>query len=160
MVKVTIACIGKIKEKFFSEALSEYAKRLGRYCDFSITEVKDEAMSDTPSDREIDVILKKEGDRILSKIPDSAYVIALCVEGHRLSSVGLAEKLQDVMKSGKSDITFVIGGSLGLDARIKQRADFSLSFSDMTFPHQLMRVILSEQIYRAFTILNGGKYHK
>lgn len=160
MVKITIACVGRIKEKFFCDAVLEYAKRLGAYCRFSTEEVKDEPMADFPSEKEKALILKKEADRLLTKISDGAYVIALCIEGKKLDSKALAKKLDSVMSLGKSEIVFVIGGSLGLDERIKKRADFSLSFSDMTFPHQLMRVILSEQIYRSFTILNGGKYHK
>ena len=160
MVKITVACVGKIKEKFFSDAISEYAKRLKRYCVFSIEEVKDEPMSDSPSEGEKESVLKKEADKLFDKISDNAYVIALCIEGKKIDSKGLADKIESQMRSGKSEIVFVIGGSLGLDERIKKRADFSLSFSDMTFPHQLMRVILSEQIYRAFTISNGGKYHK
>lgn len=160
MPDITIACVGRIKEKFYTDAISEYQKRLSRYCKFRITEVKDEATPDAPSPKEAALILEKEGGRLLEKIPDGAYVIALCIEGAQLSSEALAKKIDTLALSGKSRLCFVIGGSLGLSETIKKRADFQLSFSPMTFPHQLMRVILSEQIYRAYTILSGQKYHK
>lgn len=160
MLNITVVCVGKIKEKYWTAALEEYSKRLGRYCRLTVHEVKDEPTPDTPSLREKELVLEKEGKRILEKIPDSAYVTALCIEGKQLSSEGLAEKLDSLAASGNSHQVFVIGGSMGLSAAVKKRADFKLSFSPMTFPHQLMRVILLEQIYRAFTIAQGGKYHK
>lgn len=160
MPEVTIACVGRLKEKFYADAVTEYQKRLGRYCRFQIAEVRDEAAPDAPSAGETAQILEKEGARLLEKIPSGAYVIALCIEGRQLSSEALADKLQTLALSGQSRVCFVIGGSFGLSDAVKRRADFQLSFSPMTFPHQLMRVILSEQIYRAYTILSGQKYHK
>lgn len=160
MPEVTIACVGRLKEKFYADAVAEYQKRLGRYCRFQIAEVRDEAAPDAPSAGETAQILEKEGARLLEKIPSGAYVIALCIEGRQLSSEALADKLQTLALSGQSRVCFVIGGSFGLSDAVKRRADFQLSFSPMTFPHQLMRVILSEQIYRAYTILSGQKYHK
>ena len=160
MVNVNLVVVGKIKEKYFSSAIDEYSKRLGRYFRISICELKDEATPDNPSDKERDGVLEKEGIRILEKIPDKSYVIALCIEGKQLSSVDLAKKIDSLSLSGSGNITFVIGGSLGLSDSVKKRADFKLSFSPMTFPHQLMRVILLEQLYRAFNISAGGKYHK
>ncbi len=160
MVNVNLIVVGKIKEKYFSSAIDEYSKRLGRYCRISICELKDEATPDNPSDKEREGVLEKEGIRILEKIPDKSYVIALCIEGKQLSSVDLAKKIDSLSLSGSGNITFVIGGSLGLSESVKKRADFKLSFSPMTFPHQLMRVILLEQLYRAFNISAGGKYHK
>lgn len=160
MPDITIACVGRIKEKFYTAAVDEYQKRLGRYCNFRIAEVKDEAIPDSPSEKEALKILEKEGNKLLDKIPSGAYVIALCIEGKQLSSEALAEKISSAALAGNSKLCFIIGGSLGLSDTVKQRADFKLSFSPMTFPHQLMRVILSEQIYRAYTIISGQKYHK
>ncbi len=160
MLNVTILCVGRIKEKYFTEAIHEYQKRLSRYCKLEIIEVPDEPTPDNPSDKERALVLEKEGDRILKKIPDSAHVTALCIEGKQMASEKLAENLSSLAASGVSHRVFVIGGSMGLSDAVKKRADFKLSFSPMTFPHQLMRVILLEQIYRAFTISQGGKYHK
>lgn len=160
MITITILCVGKIKEKYLTDALSEYQKRLGRYCRFQITEVKDEATPDAPSPQEKEMILQKEGKRILDKIPDNAYVFTLCIEGKSMTSEEFADKISTLSTSGHSHLVFIIGGSMGLWDAIKSRSDFSLSFSPMTFPHQLMRVILSEQIYRSFQINSGGKYHK
>lgn len=160
MPEVTIACVGRLKEKFYADAVAEYQKRLGRYCRFQVAEVRDEAAPDAPSAGERTQILEKEGARLLERIPSGAYVIALCIEGRQLTSEALADKLQSLALSGQSRVCFVIGGSFGLSDAVKRRADFQLSFSPMTFPHQLMRVILSEQIYRAYTILSGQKYHK
>ncbi len=160
MLTVTVIAVGKIKEKYFTDAIAEYSKRLGRYCKLNIIELKDEATPDNPSDRERDAVLAKEGERILEKIQKSAYVCALCIEGRTKSSVEFSQLIDRVASDGNSEIVFVIGGSLGLSDEVKLRADFKLSFSDMTFPHQLMRVILLEQIYRAFNISSGGKYHK
>ncbi len=160
MLNLTIICVGKIKEKFFTDAISEYTKRLKRYCKLQLCEVKDEPTLDYPSSAEKELILQKEGNRILEKIPESAYVIALCIEGITLSSEKLASKIADLATQGTSHIVFIIGGSMGLSKEVKDRADTKLSFSPMTFPHQLMRVILLEQIYRALNINQGGKYHK
>ena len=151
-MKITVIAVGKIKEKFYRDAIDEYKKRLSAYADYSIIEVPDEP--DSP------MAVSNEGKRIMEKIPDKAFVIALCIDGKKLDSVGLSEKLNDLMVSGTSHIVFIIGGSSGLSDEVIKRADFKLSFSDMTFPHQLMRVILSEQIYRGFKIMRNEPYHK
>lgn len=160
MLTVTVIAVGKIKEKYFTDAIAEYSKRLGRYCKLNIVELKDEATPDNPSDKERDAVLKKEGERISERIPKGAYVVALCIEGKTKSSVEFSRLLEQTAAGGSSEIVFIIGGSLGIYDDIKKRADFKLSFSGMTFPHQLMRVILLEQLYRAFNISGGGKYHK
>ena len=152
-MKITICCVGKIKEKFYSQAIAEYSKRLSKYCKLEIKEAADEKTPDSASDTVNRMIKEKEGDRLLSFIKDDSYVIALAIDGKMLDSVELSEKIDNLMLSGKSDIVFVIGGSLGLDKRVLDRADYKLSFSKMTFPHQLMRVILLEQIYRSFRIM-------
>lgn len=159
-MKITICCVGKIKEKFYSQAIEEYSKRLSKYCKLEIKEVADEKTPDSASDTVNRMIKEKEGDRLLSFIKDDSYVIALAIDGKMLDSVELSEKIDNLMLSGKSDIVFVIGGSLGLDKRVLDRADYKLSFSKMTFPHQLMRVILLEQIYRAYRIMKNEPYHK
>ena len=141
-MKITICCVGKIKEKFYSQAIEEYSKRLSKYCKLEIKEAADEKTPDSASDTVNRMIKEKEGDRLLSFIKDDSYVIALVIDGKMLDSVELSEKIDNLMLSGKSDIVFVIGGSLGLDKRVLDRADYKLSFSKMTFPHQLMRVIL------------------
>nr|QGT51123.1 ribosomal RNA large subunit methyltransferase H [uncultured Firmicutes bacterium] len=160
MVAVTIIAVGKLKEKFYRDAAAEYEKRLSRFCKLNILELKDEPTPDTPTEKERDAVLEKEGARILSKIPDSAYVIALCVEGSQRPSEKFAQLLEQAEIEGRGHIVFVIGGSLGLSAQVKNRANLRLSFSEMTFPHQLMRVILLEQIYRGFQIRTGTQYHK
>ena len=159
-MKITIFCVGKIKEKFYSQAIAEYSKRLSKYCKLEIKEAADEKTPDSASDTVNRMIKEKEGDRLLSFIKDDSYVIALAIDGKMLDSVELSEKIDNLMLSGKSDIVFVIGGSLGLDKRVLDRADYKLSFSKMTFPHQLMRVILLEQIYRSFRIMKNEPYHK
>lgn len=159
-MKITICCVGKIKEKFYSQAVEEYSKRLSKYCKLEIKEAADEKTPDSASDTVNRMIKEKEGDRLLSFIKDDSYVIALAIDGKMLDSVELSEKIDNLMLSGKSDIVFVIGGSLGLDKRVLDRADYKLSFSKMTFPHQLMRVILLEQIYRSFRIMKNEPYHK
>ncbi len=159
-MKITICCVGKIKEKFYSQAIEEYSKRLSKYCKLEIKEAADEKTPDSASDTVNRMIKDKEGDRLLSFIKDDSYVIALAIDGKMLDSVELSEKIDNLMLSGKSDIVFVIGGSLGLDKRVLDRADYKLSFSKMTFPHQLMRVILLEQIYRSFRIMKNEPYHK
>ena len=159
-MKIRIICVGKIKEAFFRDAIAEYVKRLSKFSIIEIVELQDEKTPDKASAAEEELILKKEGDRILSKIKDSDYLITLEIEGKRLTSPSFAEKIKNITLSGYSTIDFVIGGSLGIDKRIKSLADYSLSFSDMTFPHQLMRVVLLEQIYRAFKINAGEPYHK
>ncbi len=159
-MKINVVAVGKIKEKYFTMAIEEYAKRLGAYCDFSITEVADEKTPDGASEALCDQIKKTEGDRILKAIKDNAYVITLEINGDMKDSVQLSKKLSDICVAGNSNITFVIGGSLGLHKSVSDRADYKLSFSKMTFPHQLMRVILLEQIYRSFRIQNNQPYHK
>ena len=161
MLRVNIICIGKIKEKYFTDAVSEYSKRLGAFCKFSIIELPEEKIrSNTPNRTRIDEVLLSEGRRILQKVGGSDYVFAMCIEGRQLSSEELSETLQNISVSGKSTADFIIGGSYGLSGEVKNRADFRLSMSKMTFPHQMARMILSEQIYRAFEISTNGKYHK
>jgi len=159
-MKITILAVGKIKEKFFREAIAEYEKRLSRYCKFEIIEVADEKTPDNASIAEEEQIKQKEAERILNKIQTDAYVITLEILGKELDSVSFSEMIQKLGVSGKSQIVFVIGGSLGLHESVSQRADRKVSFSSMTFPHQLMRVILCEQIYRGFRIMNHEPYHK
>lgn len=158
-MKIKLLCVGKVKEKYFTDAINEYVKRLSKFTTVEIVEVPDEMTKDKASEAENLTVLKKEGDRLLSKIKDSDYVVTLEIEGKKLSSIGLAEKISDICLKA-STICLVIGGSLGLDTRVKQRSDFHLSFSDLTFPHQLMRVIVLEQLYRAFKIINNEPYHK
>ena len=159
-MKITLVTVGKIKEKFFEDAIKEYSKRLSRYCKLEILQVADEKTPEGASEAVELQIKEKEGQRILSLIRDDAYVIALAIEGKMLDSEELAERIEKLGVSGISQIVFVIGGSLGLSAQVMKRADYALSFSRMTFPHQLMRVILLEQIYRAFQIQEGTRYHK
>lgn len=159
-MKITICTVGKVKEKFFRDAISEYAKRLGRYCRLEIVEVDDESTLDRASDVVCEAIKQKEGARLLAHIKEDSYVIALAIEGKKMDSVELSQKLEKLGISGSSNLVFVIGGSLGLSKEVLDRADFKLSFSDMTFPHQLMRVILLEQIYRSFRIMKNEPYHK
>lgn len=159
-MKISILCVGKVKEKFYRDAIDEFSKRLSRYCKLEIIEVADEKTVEEASDTEIKIVKDKEGERLLKNIKEDAYVICLCIDGKQLDSEELSEKMEQLAIQGKSHICFVIGGSLGLaDAVIKQ-ADYKLSFSKMTFPHQLMRVILLEQIYRAYRIMNNEPYHK
>lgn len=160
MLNITILAVGKIKEKFLSDAIDEYSKRLGRYCRLKIIRVKDDPTPDNPTEKERDIVLKCEGERLIEKIPKGAYIIPLCIEGKQKSSEEFAEIIRNIPTCGKSEVAFIIGGSMGLWNEIKNIADMKLSFSKMTFPHQLMCVILMEQLYRAFNILSGGKYHK
>mgnify|MGYP003564558016 FL=1 len=159
-MKITIVCVGKIKEKFYRDALVEYTKRLSRYCSLSITEVADEKTKEQASDVECAIIKDREGERILKSIREDGYVITLAIDGKNLDSVELAKKIENLALTGKSNLYFVIGGSLGLSDEVMKRADYKLSFSRMTFPHQLMRVILLEQIYRSYRIINHEPYHK
>ena len=160
MQTVNIICIGKIKEKYWTDAIAEYRKRLSAFCKFNVVELDEEKAQGNPNAAQISSILSAEGKRILAKLSNSSYVIAMCIEGKQLSSPELADRLADVALSGKSNVDFIIGGSWGLSDKVKARADFKLSISKMTFPHQMARVILSEQIYRAFEIQTNGKYHK
>ena len=159
-MRITVVCVGKIKEKFYVQAVEEYAKRLSRYCKLEFVELPDEKTPENAGEQINASIKAKEGDRILSVLRDDAYVIALAIEGNMLDSVQFSEKLEKLAVGSVSHIMFVIGGSLGLDTRVLSRADYKLSFSKMTFPHQLMRVVLLEQIYRAYRIMRGEPYHK
>lgn len=159
-MKITIICVGKIKEKYLSDGVKEYIKRLNKYCDISVIEVKEEKAPENLSNAEMKKIKKIEGEYILKHIKDSMYVIALAIEGEPVSSEQLAQKISNLGIQGKSNIALVIGGSLGLCDTVIKRADFKLSFSKMTFPHQLMRLILVEQIYRSFRINKNEPYHK
>lgn len=158
-MNITVICVGKIKEKFFTAAIDEYLKRLSRFVKTEIIELRDEKIPDGASEKECEVILEKEGEAILSKIPKGSYVISLCIEGEMLSSPALADKIKYISMES-SHITLIIGGSLGLCEKVKAASKLRLSFSKMTFPHQLMRVILLEQIYRSFKILANESYHK
>lgn len=159
-MKITLVTVGKIKEKFFEEAIAEYSKRLSRYCKLEIIQVADEKTPDKAGEALEIQIKEKEGERILAQIKDGAYVIALAIEGRMMDSEELAGKIDSLGIGGISQIVFVIGGSLGLSGKVLARADEKLSFSKMTFPHQLMRVILLEQIYRGYRIICGEPYHK
>ena len=159
-MNIKIISVGKLKEKYLKLGIEEFTKRLSKYCSLEIIEVDDEKAPENLSDKEMIMIKDKEGDKILSKIKDNTYVIALAIDGKMLSSEDLAEKLEDLAITGKSNIAFIIGGSLGLSDAVLKRADYKLSFSKMTFPHQLARVMILEQIYRAFQISSNGKYHK
>ena len=159
-MNIKIIGVGKIKEKFYRAAIAEYAKRLGRYCKFEVGEVPDEKAPEKLSEAEMAAVMEKEGERILQKIKDRDYVFALAIKGKERSSEEFAKEINQLATYGKSDLTFVIGGSLGLSPAVIKRADQQISFGRFTLPHQLMRVVLSEQVYRAFTIINGLPYHK
>ncbi len=159
-MNITVICLGKLKEKYLKDAVQEYTKRLSAYGKVDIIELNPVRLSDTPSAQEIDNALEKEAEEIKKKIPKNSYTFALCIEGKEKSSESFAQTIKDAAIGGKSSITFIIGSSFGLSEHIKAIADNRLSFSPMTFPHQLMRVMLLEQIYRAFQINNNGKYHK
>ncbi|MCI9560150.1 23S rRNA (pseudouridine(1915)-N(3))-methyltransferase RlmH [Clostridiaceae bacterium] len=159
-MKITVVAVGKIKEKFYTDAIGEYGKRLSRYCRLEIVQVADEKTPDGASEALERQIKEREGERILSQIREGAYVIALAIEGKMRTSEEMAQKMERLGIEGKSQVVFVIGGSLGLSEKVLRRADEKLSFSKMTFPHQLMRVILLEQIYRSYRIITGEPYHK
>ena len=159
-MKVTILCVGKIKERFYTMAIQEYQKRLSKYCRLEIMEVADEKTKDGASASEEEEVKKREGERLQKLIKPGAYVTALAIEGERFSSEEWADYLEAKKINGISHFIFIIGGSLGLSTEVRKQADQMLSFSEMTFPHQLMRVILLEQIYRVFRIQNGEPYHK
>ncbi len=159
-MKISIVSVGKIKEKFYKSAISEYAKRMSAYAKLNFVELKDEKAPQNLSDKQMLQVKDVEGDRICDAIESSAYVIALDKGGKQLDSITFSKTIQRLGVSGNSHITFVIGGSLGLSDKVLERADYVLSFSEMTFPHQLMKVILLEQIYRAFKIARGETYHK
>lgn len=160
MSRITIISVGKIKEKYWNDAIKEYSKRLSRYCKTDIIEVADEKTPEDAPSAVCEQIKKKEGERILSNIDDRALVCTLEINGKRFSSEEFASFIEKQGVSGVSHIQFIIGGSLGLSREVSDRSDMKISFSDMTFPHQMMRVILLEQIYRAYRIINGEPYHK
>jgi len=159
-MNITFVTVGKIKEQYFRDAIAEYQKRLSKYCRLEIVEVADEKTPDKASEIAEEQIKQREAVRILKAVKENAYCIALTIDGKRRDSVCLAKHIEQLGLCGKSNLVFVIGGSLGLHDSVIQRADETLSFSDMTFPHQLMRVILIEQIYRCYRIINGEPYHK
>ncbi len=157
MLKIKLVCVGKVKEKYFEEGINEYAKRISRFADLKIVELAEENFKD-PSEGVIEVIKEREGERILPHL--SGVVMALAIEGESISSESFAETLDKLAVSGQSEITFVVGGSYGLDSAVKKRANALISFSKMTFPHTLFRLMLTEQIYRALTINHNIRYHK
>ena len=159
-MKITVLTVGKIKEKFYTAAIDEYSKRLSRYCKLNIIQVADEKTIENSTEKEMDIIKAKEGERILKNIPDDAFVITLEINGKMLDSEELADKINKLGIMGESHIMCVIGVSFGFHQDVSKRANFKLSFSKMTFPHQLMRVILLEQIYRSYRIINNEPYHK
>ena len=159
-MKITVITVGKVKEKYLRDAIAEYAKRLSRYCKLEIIEVADEKTPDQASETVEEQIRDKEGERILKHIRDDMYVVTLEINGKMLSSEELADKINLLGIQGQSSVAFVIGGSIGLGCEVLKRSDYALSFSKMTFPHQLMRVILLEQVYRSYRIINGEPYHK
>jgi 23S rRNA (pseudouridine1915-N3)-methyltransferase len=159
-MNISVITVGKIKEKYLRDAIDEYSKRLGRYCKLDIIEVSDEKTPDNASQKEELQIKDKEGEAILKHIKDNMFLVALAIEGKQLASEELADLIKDLGVKGESSIAFVIGGSLGLSKAVLSRANYKLSFSKMTFPHQLMRVILLEQVYRGYRIINGEPYHK
>lgn len=159
-MKITVITVGKIKEKYLKDAIAEYSKRLSKYCKLEIMEVADEKTPDAASEAMERQIRQKEGERILKYVKEDSYVITLEIGGAMLDSLGFARKIENLGIQGKSHITFIIGGSIGLGEEVLKRSDYALSFSKMTFPHQLMRVILLEQIYRGYRIVSGEPYHK
>lgn len=159
-MKITVITVGKIKEKYLKDAIVEYSKRLSKYCKLEIVEVADEKTPDNASEVVEDSIRSKEAERILKYVKDDAFVITLEIKGKQLTSEELADKIDKLGVQGTSHIIFIIGGSIGLGQEVLQKSDYALSFSKMTFPHQLMRVILLEQVYRSYRIINGEPYHK
>ncbi len=159
-MNITVIALGKLKENYLKDAVSEYSKRISAYGKLNIIELNPIRLSENPSQTEIDIALSKEAEEIKKKIPNNSYVFSLCIEGKEKSSENFAKAINDATLNGKSNIVFIIGSSFGLSQDIKKLSDFKLSFSPMTFPHQLMRVMLLEQIYRACQINNNGKYHK
>lgn len=159
-VKVSVISVGKVKDKYLQLGIDEFRKRLSRFCKLELVEVKDEPLAENASEKELELVREKEGRLIASKIPDGAFVVAMDIDGQQLSSEQLAAKIRDIGTYGQSHIIFIIGGSVGLAEDIKRRADLKLSFSKMTFPHQLFKLMLLEQIYRAFKINANESYHK
>ena len=160
MQRVTVLCVGKLKEKFYIDAAAEYVKRLQRHCKLELIELPEQRLPDDPSPAEIQKALRAEGDAIRERLPKGGAVIALCIEGKPCSSEELSRRMAEFGVQGKTQLTFLIGGSVGLDEDLKRQADWRLSMSPMTFPHHLARIMLLEQIYRAYQIAGGTKYHK
>ena len=160
MQRVTILCVGKLKEKFYIDAAAEYVKRLQRHCKLELIELPEQRLPDDPSPAEIQKALRAEGDAIRERLPKGGAVIALCIEGKPCSSEELSRRMAEFGVQGKTQLTFLIGGSVGLDEDLKRQADWRLSMSPMTFPHHMARIMLLEQIYRAYQIAGGAKYHK
>ena len=160
MQRVTVLCVGKLKEKFYLEAAAEYVKRLQRFCKLELVELPESRLPETPSPAEVQRALAAEAAAIRERLPKGGAVIALCIEGKPCSSVELSRRMEELAVAGKTQLTFLIGGSVGLDESLKQQADWRLSMSPMTFPHHLARIMLLEQIYRAYQISAGTKYHK
>lgn len=159
-MNIKIIAVGKLKEKYLKQGIEEYAKRLSKFCKFEVVEVLDEKAPEKLSDAQMQAVKAKEGQRILDKIKDKEYVYALAIEGKQRSSEEFAKELNQLATYGKSDLTFVIGGSLGLSPEVMQRSNAQISFGKLTLPHQLMRLVLSEQIYRCYMINNNTPYHK
>ena len=159
-MNIHIIAVGKIKEKHIREGINEFSKRLSRYAKLNIVEIADEKAPENLSQKDMEKVMEKEGDKIISKIPQNSFIVSLVIEGKHISSEALSQKMEDIMVGGINDISFIIGGSLGLSNKVKQMSDFKLSFSKMTFPHQIMRLILLEQIYRSFRIMRNEPYHK
>lgn len=159
-MNISIIAVGKLKEKYLKQGIEEYLKRLGPYAKVQVKEVADEKAPDNMSENEMKEVKQKEGERILSQISQDAYVITLEIDGKMLTSEKFAAKLDELATYGKSKIAFVIGGSVGISKNVQKRSDLALSFSELTFPHQMMRMILLEQVYRAFRIIRGEPYHK
>lgn len=160
MLNIKIICVGKLRERFYIDAFNEYARRLSAYCKFECAELNETKLGDKPSDKEIEIALVRESADIEKAIPKDAYVIAMCVGAKQLKSEELAQKINSLALSGRGKICFIIGGSFGMAESVKQRADMRLGMSEMTFPHHLARVMLTEQIYRSFKIIEGSRYHK
>ena len=160
VTEIRIVCVGKLKEAYWRDAVSEYAKRLSRFCTLAVDEVKEELLPKNASPKDEEAVKIEEGKRLLERIPDGMYAILLDIGGKELSSEELAARMEELATGGKSRVAFVIGGSLGVSEEVRRRADFRLSFSKMTFPHQLMRVVLLEQIYRTYKIRSNETYHK
>ncbi len=160
MQRVTVLCVGKLKEKFYIDAAAEYVKRLQRHCKLELIELPEQRLPDDPSPAEIQKALRTEGDAIRERLPKGGAVIALCIEGRPCSSEELSRRMAEFGVQGKTQLTFLIGGSVGLDEDLKRQADWRLSMSPMTFPHHMARIMLLEQIYRAYQIAGGTKYHK
>ena len=160
MLGVTLICVGKMKEKHYISAFEEYQKRLGAFCRFELIEIQEQRLSENPSEKEIAAALEREAAEIEKKLPSGTVTVAMCVEGTQKSSQELARQLQTWANAGVSRVCFLVGGSFGMSERIKAKADLRLSVSKMTFPHHLFRVMLAEQIYRAFAINEGSRYHK